>query len=395
MSLQLETSALQRNALPAQDPAPSRLTVLAVLALPPPLHGQSAINAGMVAFLAEAPAIDLSVVDVAPRVGAGWWAYHRSRALAYGRAMAQLFTKRRAGSRSLYAVYEPGLGALYTLALVALARCLGFGIALHHHSGRLSREWGLDLAVMTWLGGQAMLHIVLDDAMAQDLRQRYRPKRAAFVLCNAAFIDTPLPPVPVRIPDRILRLGHLSNLSLEKGLDRFLSCGFGPDGTARTDRRLVLAGAPSTPEANEALEKAALVLGDTLETHGAVSGERKAAFFRDIDLFVFPSLYRHEAQPLVALEALAYGKPVIALGFGYLAGLVGSTGGIVLPPRGAFAHLLDAALARLSSAPGGLAAASVKARARFEALRATGLRQRKALPDALRAIAATSPGERA
>ncbi|MFY8195372.1 MAG: hypothetical protein ACOVKV_09850, partial [Novosphingobium sp.] len=83
--------------------------------------------------------------------------------------MAQLFTKRRAGSRSLYAVYEPGLGALYTLALVALARCLGFGIALHHHSGRLSREWGLDLALMTWLGGQAMLHIVLDDAMAQDL----------------------------------------------------------------------------------------------------------------------------------------------------------------------------------------------------------------------------------
>ncbi|MFY8195373.1 MAG: glycosyltransferase, partial [Novosphingobium sp.] len=133
--------------------------------------------------------------------------------------------------------------------------------------------------------------------------------------------------MPVRIPDRILRLGHLSNLSLEKGLDRFLSCGFGPDGTARTDRRLVLAGAPSTPEATEALEKAALVLGDTLETHGAVSGERKAAFFRDIDLFVFPSLYRHEAQPLVALEALAYGKPVIALGFGYLAGLVGSTGG--------------------------------------------------------------------
>ncbi|MFY8195371.1 MAG: hypothetical protein ACOVKV_09845, partial [Novosphingobium sp.] len=63
MNLQLETSALQRNALPAQDPAPSRLTVLAVLALPPPLHGQSAINAGMVAFLAEAPAIDLSVVD--------------------------------------------------------------------------------------------------------------------------------------------------------------------------------------------------------------------------------------------------------------------------------------------------------------------------------------------
>lgn len=394
MTLLLDPAQTAEVQSRAQNGAPATLIVVAILALPPPLHGQSTINARVTEFLADAPGIDLSIVDVAPRVGAGWLPYHLSRARAYGRAMARLMMQPRKGARCIYAVYEPGLGALYTLLLVALARWLGFGIALHHHSGRLSRERPLDLDLITRIGGRSLLHIVLDEAMAQDLRHQYRPKGGVFVLSNAAFIEAPSTPPQGRTPDGVVRLGHLSNLSIEKGLARFLACGITPDGKARTGRHLILAGAPSTPEAAATIAWNKALLGESLETRGAVSGARKREFYSDIDLFVFPSLYRHEAQPLVVLEALANGRPVLALDFGYLAALVGGTGGVILSPHGDFGSQADEALQRLTAAPGGLCVASSAARAQFDALRAAALAQRDALPDALRAIPSARDGER-
>jgi glycosyltransferase involved in cell wall biosynthesis len=49
-----------------------------------------------------------------------------------------------------------------------------------------------------------------------------------------------------------------------------------------------------------------------LDYRGRVLGDDKAKFYRDIDVFVFPTTYANEAQPIVVFEAKAAGKDVIA-----------------------------------------------------------------------------------
>jgi hypothetical protein len=47
---------------------------------------------------------------------------------------------------------------------------------------------------------------------------------------------------------------------------------------------------------------------------GAIHGASKLKFFADINVFLFPSLYRNETQGIVNLEALAADLPVVAYG---------------------------------------------------------------------------------
>ena len=76
---------------------------------------------------------------------------------------------------------------------------------------------------------------------------------------------------------------------------------------------------------------AKLDLAETVSFVGSVTGDKKAAFLRTGDLFVFPSMYRLEGQPLVILEAMCAGLPVIASDIGSLSETIddGITGFIV------------------------------------------------------------------
>ena len=53
-------------------------------------------------------------------------------------------------------------------------------------------------------------------------------------------------------------------------------------------------------------------LGARLDYRGPVYGAEKVQFFRDIDVFVFPTSYENEAQPMVLFEAMAQGIPVLS-----------------------------------------------------------------------------------
>ncbi len=46
---------------------------------------------------------------------------------------------------------------------------------------------------------------------------------------------------------------------------------------------------------------------------GPLYGDEKDAFFAGLDLFVFPTEYRFEAQPIVLYEAMAQGVPVLSV----------------------------------------------------------------------------------
>ncbi len=53
-------------------------------------------------------------------------------------------------------------------------------------------------------------------------------------------------------------------------------------------------------------------LGDMVKYHGTVRGNKKQQFFQEAHLFLLPTSYPWEGQPISIIEALAFGVPVIS-----------------------------------------------------------------------------------
>jgi len=153
--------------------------------------------------------------------------------------------------------------------------------------------------------------------MEGELRKRYPKVENAVVCSNAAFV-TPLPAVAQRPNRSGLVLGHLGNLTFEKGLEEVLELLRTLRGTG-LPVTLRLAGEPMSPDVAATVRAAQRELGSALVVEGPATGAEKDRFFSSIDLFVLPSRYVHEAEPLVVLEALAAGTPIVAIGRGCLA----------------------------------------------------------------------------
>jgi glycosyltransferase involved in cell wall biosynthesis len=66
-----------------------------------------------------------------------------------------------------------------------------------------------------------------------------------------------------------------------------------------------------------------------LEWIGPVYAKQRDEFWSSIDLFVFPTNYKNEAEPLVVWEALLFENPVLAYDRGCISTQVGSAGKII------------------------------------------------------------------
>lgn len=108
----------------------------------------------------------------------------------------------------------------------------------------------------------------------------------------------------------------LSRISPEKGQDFLLESLLDWEREGRAPPlRVFVCGAPAYMQGRAHLEKlrrlAARLRGIRVEFPGHVTGERKQAFLRMADVYVFAS--RHESYGLTLMEALAAGLPAVAL----------------------------------------------------------------------------------
>jgi glycosyltransferase involved in cell wall biosynthesis len=186
----------------------------------------------------------------------------------------------------------------------------GYRILLHHHSfAYITRPSALINAILA-AGGKSLVHVFLGKDMERGFRETYAARRIeGMVLSNAAFV----PPCAINetMADGPLVLGHLSNLTKEKGLHIFLDL-LRAAVAKGVPVRGILAGPAAKPADRELIERARKDLDGRLEYRGPLYGGEKDAFYRDIDVFVFPTQYIHEAQPTVLFEAQAAGCKIIS-----------------------------------------------------------------------------------
>ncbi|MDH6137104.1 glycosyltransferase involved in cell wall biosynthesis/O-antigen/teichoic acid export membrane protein [Kitasatospora sp. MAA4] len=142
--------------------------------------------------------------------------------------------------------------------------------------------------------------ITLNDADAAELR-RYSPRARVHVIANGVE-DRPQPPQPLGGGRFILFLGRID--TWQKGLDLLLPA----YQQAAPDLPLVLAGSGTDAE-EQRLRRLLQQHGREVTWLGHIEDEHKDQIMRESAFMVMPS--RHETFGLVALESMAYGKPVL------------------------------------------------------------------------------------
>lgn len=144
-------------------------------------------------------------------------------------------------------------------------------------------------------------------------------------------------PAPARAPGAPCAFGFLGRLEHQKGLDLLLAALRGVPGPT-----LEIMGAGSQ---EAVLRSEADDLADRVTFTPA--SPQTAEFWERIDVFVLPS--RNEAMPLVVLEALQAGRPVIATDVGSVAEVAPEPAVTLVPPEDVAA--LAAALLRFDADP--------------------------------------------
>jgi glycosyltransferase involved in cell wall biosynthesis len=349
---------------------------------PPPVHGAAVITAAIADRLEDRATVRRC--DISPGRLTRGPMYHLRRVwrvLAAAAAIAE--NVRRSGC--VYISAAGGSGLLYNLLLTAVARLLRQRLFLHHHSFAYLDRPSTVMALLVRVAGRAAVHVVLCARMAALLRERYPQAARSMIVSNAAFY----PPGAAR-PETAaggLVLGHMGNLTDEKGLDLVLDL-YRETLSSGLAARLVLAGPAADAKAAQEIAAAQDASGAGLVYRGPVYGADKARFFAEIDVFLFPTRYANEAEPTVLFEALAHGVPVIALGRGCIPEQLGATdgegpGGVVVPVGGAFVRRAAEALRAWGASPERFAAARQAARARMADLHERAARDLESLMGAL------------
>lgn len=294
---------------------PARPTVVAIAQLPPPVTGLSAVSQRVVELLAEQGLLHSALNVGLPTNGPAWLKLP-TRALRTLRAALSLFPSRSAGASTLYIPTDSQKGILLNVLVAHAARALGYRVYFHHHNfSYIDKHSGL-MAKLISAAPKGSTHIMLCSRMRDRFIERYKDswsaaEATALVLPNAFMVSTANAPAK---PTR-LTIGHLSNLTVAKGALRFIAL-FRRLREAGVDVHAEMAGPSHEDAVKAAIETTIRDYPESFRWIGPVYGAEKEEFYDRIHVFVFPTTYPNEAQPLVLLEALAHGAAILATDIG-------------------------------------------------------------------------------
>ena len=282
--------------------------------VPPPVTGAATITALAARQLSD----HVETMLLATSTDETGSTYHLRRARRYARAVGVLL--RAPAGLAVYVSAQAGRGRVYDIGVCAVALVKRHRLVLHHHATSYLGTKSALTSVLFWLvrkGGGA--HVFLCECMRRSASDNYG-EFVSEVISNRAFLPAPTGSVREPVERDRWRVGFLGNLSAEKGVDLAVRAVQGAAAIVDTPIELLVAG----PVRDEDVRRE---LRSPLVRHlGAVDEATKERFFAQIDVLVFPSRYRHEAEPLVVIEAVDRGVPVLASDVGCLPELLGEAG---------------------------------------------------------------------
>lgn len=313
---------------PNDSDHPMKLVVFAHV--PPPHHGQSQMVKLMVDGFAAEPSLGIQVLHVDARLSEGMSDIGavrggKIRALV-GFCRQALRLSRDHGCRSLYYIPSPPKrSSLYRDFLVmALVRWRFRRVILHWHAVGLgawlqSEAWPWERWLARACLGRAWRAIVLAQSNRADA-ELLRPRSVA-VVGNG--IPDPCPDYWKGLDSRrtavirgdVVRVLFLAHCTRDKGVfgavDAVVAANRDSQGGLRF--HLTIAGSfLSAAEEAEFREWAGRPgVADCVEIVGFVAGAEKDRLLRESDLFLFPTYFANEGQPLNLIEAMAYGLPCV------------------------------------------------------------------------------------
>jgi glycosyltransferase involved in cell wall biosynthesis len=192
------------------------------------------------------------------------------------------------------------------LPLFSPARVVGLAQTLS--GAEMWRRYRLPFFLVERLGLRCYRDVVVLNSADSDLVRRYSPAAAIRLIPNG--ID--LPPAGSRPAGHGSHILYLGRIDLpHKGLDLLLAA----YKESRLAMPLVIAGS-GTRRDERKFAAMARTIGADIRWVGHVTGQRKRELLEECAFLVMPS--RYESFGLVALEAMAYGKPVVHFDIPYL-----------------------------------------------------------------------------
>jgi len=221
-------------------------------------------------------------------------------------------------------VPDGGTGIWVSAAYAVTLRVIGVRkVAIHYRNFSFFRRHHPAMQCLVNVLGSRAHHIFLDGAMRELFAQIYGQPRYSLVVSNAATCDVAPLTAALPGPEDPVRIGYLSNLTFEKGFGIVVAA-FTRLADMDPELLFAIAGTPVGEPEKRLLYGLQAILGTRLSYHGQVHGASKQAFFESLDIFLFPTTYKQEAQPNVIFEALAVGNTVISTRHAAIPGMFGA-----------------------------------------------------------------------
>lgn len=317
---------------------PEDAHVIVLGMLPPPVTGASKNTQLLVDDLIKR-GIPTAAISTAPNITKTALgrsaAYHISRIKRFLSNISAILDGGESASRRpiLYLVPDGGLGVFYSAMYCKIARSRFSHLFVHHRSFGYIDQPNRWMKMICRSFNNDITHIFLSNGMKHKF-QTFYSRQDSLVIGNSHYVK----PLSTNKPGNELILGHLGNLSEQKGFYECIST-FLALRKKRLPVRLILSGAAQEGQISDDLQSLLREYPNEVEYLGPLYGAEKDEFYRRVHLFLFPTKWTQEAQPNVIYEAFAGGASVIAFGRGSIPEMVPPDLGLVVEPNADFVEL--------------------------------------------------------
>ena len=334
-------------------------TVLAIGPVPPPMNGMAKAFDMLVRNL-PSYGWTVRVVDSADRTAARIAsAFTFARAMEIARVMIRACRELPRADVVYVAIAQSRWGFAKDVVTVNVSAALSRPVVAHMHGGNFAGFYRsltrVEQRIVQRTLDQLSRVVVLTNGLKGDFWMTREWPQRTIAVSNTC--DVPMGR-PRRLQPGRLRVLYLSNLLVSKGY-RDVVLAVGDLARHRPELRiqLDLAGTiiPGGEFPDVAAQRADLdgLIADLPRSvaatfHGPVDGADKVRLLDEADVFVLPTWYVNEGQPIAVLEALTSGLPIVATEWrGIRESLPAEMTGLLVPPKDPAAisnrllHLVD------------------------------------------------------